>query len=227
MSNKVLVSPIHHLIHNDFTTRAAGINMSVRTENLELLDAVRDFALEHPHPEIERFKASIRAWGETWQEVTPAYLAAADFLSTANATINPRIQALLAVFERHKNRLRWEQSYKKEDGLVSAAMLAGYGFAEIIGQRGPFVSDRIRAGIGIWGPDIVYPRHQHEAEEIYVVLAGAAEFKLGSGVETRQSVGDVVYVESNMPHGFRTTDQSLVVYYLWQAGDLRQQSTFE
>jgi mannose-6-phosphate isomerase-like protein (cupin superfamily) len=201
--------------------------MSVQLEDLELLDAVHDFALEHPHPEIQKFKASMRAWGETWQEVIPAYLAVADILGTAGVSTETPASALVAAFERHKSRLRWEQSYKKEDGLVPDAMLTGYGFTEIIGQRGPFVSDRIRAGISIWGPGIVYPRHQHEAEEIYVVLAGAAEFKVGSGVETRQSVGDVVYVESNMPHGFRTTDQSLVVYYLWQAGDLRQQSRFE
>lgn len=201
--------------------------MGVQIEDLELLDAVRDFALEHPHPEIERFKASMRAWGETWQEVIPAYLAVVDILGTAGVSTETPASTLVAAFERHKSRLRWEQSYKKEDGLVPDAMLAGYGFTEIIGQRGPFVSDRIRAGISIWGPGIVYPRHQHEAEEIYVVLAGAAEFKVGSGVETRQSVGDVVYVESNVSHGFRTTDQSLVVYYLWQAGDLRQQSRFE
>jgi mannose-6-phosphate isomerase-like protein (cupin superfamily) len=201
--------------------------MSVQIKDLELLDAVRDFALDHPHPEIGRFKASMRAWGETWQEVTPTYLAAADILDTAGMSTETPASALVAAFERHKSRLHWEQSYKKEDGLVPDAMLSGYGYAEIIGQRGPFISDRIRAGIAIWGPHIVYPRHQHEAEEIYVVLAGAAEFKLGSGAETRQSAGDVVYVESNMPHGFRTTDQSLVVYYLWQAGDLRQQSKFE
>jgi mannose-6-phosphate isomerase-like protein (cupin superfamily) len=201
--------------------------MSVQIEDLELLNAVRDFTLDHTHPDIERFKSSMRDWGEAWHEVTPAYLAAADFLGPASAATNAQTSALVATFERHKNRLRWEQSYTKEEDLVSDAMLAGYGFAEILGQRGPFVSDRIRAGIGIWGPDIVYPRHQHEAEEVYVVLAGSAAFKLGSGGETRHGVGDVIFVESNTPHGFRTTGQSLVVFYLWQAGDLRQQSRFD
>ena len=201
--------------------------MSVQLDDLELLDAVRNFVLDHSHPDIERFKSSMRNWGKSWQEATPAYLTAADFLSTASATANPQLQALVTSFERHKNRLRWEQSYKKEESLVSDAMLEGYGFAEIIGQRGPFVSEKLRAGIAIWGPDIVYPRHQHEAEEIYVVLAGAARFKIGSGGEIWRGVGDVIFVASNTPHGFRTTDQSLVVYYLWQAGDLRQQSRFE
>jgi mannose-6-phosphate isomerase-like protein (cupin superfamily) len=200
--------------------------MSVQINDLELLDAVRNFALDHPHPEIARFKASMRAWGDTWQAVTPAYLPAADFLRATSVSADPRTEALLTVFERHKKRLRWEQSYKKEEGLVPDAMLAGYGFAEIIGQQGPFVSERIRAGIGIWGPDIVYPGHQHKAEEVYILLTGSAEFTVGAAAEIRQSAGDVVYVESNTPHGFRTTGQSLVVYYLWQAGDLRQQSKF-
>jgi len=200
--------------------------MSVQIDDLELLDAVRNFALDHPHPEIEKFKASMRAWGDTWHSVTPAYLPAADFLGAASASAHPQTQALLAGFERHKNRLRWEQSYKKEEGLVPDAMLDGYGFAEIIGRQGPFVSEHIRAGIAIWGPDIVYPRHRHEAEEVYIVLAGSAEFTVGATGESRHGVGDVIYVESNTPHGFRTTGQSLGVYYLWQAGDLRQQSKF-
>jgi len=28
---------------------------------------MRDFALDHPHPAVGRFKPSIRAWGDTWQ----------------------------------------------------------------------------------------------------------------------------------------------------------------
>ena len=195
-------------------------------EDLELLDAVCSFTLDHPHPDLDRFKTSMLDWGETWQAVTPAYLPAAEYLDAANKPTNPQARTLIDLFERHKNRLRWEQSYRKDEGLVSDAMLDGYGFAEIIGQRGPFVSERIRAGIGIWGPHIDYPRHQHEAEEIYVVLAGCAEFKVGSTRETWRNTGEVVYVESNTPHGFRTNAQGLVVYYLWQSGDLRQQSKF-
>ena len=200
--------------------------MSVQINDLELLDAVCDFALSHPHPAVQEFRDSMQNWGDDWIPIEPAYLPAADFLVEAIANTDQQTRALVETFERHKNRLHWEQSYKKEDDVVPDSMLEGYAFAEIIGKRGPFVSDRIRAGIGIWGPEILYPRHQHQAEEIYIVIAGAAEFKIGAAEEARLGVGDVVYVESNMPHGFRTTDQSLVIYYLWQAGDLRQTSSF-
>ncbi len=200
--------------------------MSVQIDDLELLDAVRDFALAHPHLAVQKFRDSMRNWGDDWITVEPSYLPAADFLSETFANTDQQTRGLVETFERHKNRLRWEQSYRKKDGVVPEAMLEGYAFAETIGMQGPFVSERIRAGIGIWGPEIVYPRHQHQAEEVYIVLAGSAEFKIGEAEESRRSTGDVVYVESNTPHGFRTTDQSLVVYYLWQAGDLRQISNF-
>jgi len=200
--------------------------MSVQIDDLELLDAVRDFALAHPHPAVQKFRDSMQNWGDDWITIEPTHLPAADFLGEAIANTDQQARALAEPFEQHKSRLHWEQSYIKEDEVVPDAMLEGYAFAEIIGQRGPFVSDRIRAGIGIWGPDIVYPRHQHQAEEVYVVLAGAAEFIIGVAEEARCGAGDVVFVESNTPHGFRTTDQSLVVYYLWQAGDLRQTSSF-
>jgi len=200
--------------------------MSVQIDDLELLDAVRDFTLTHPHLAVQKFRDSMRNWGDNWITVEPSYLPAADFLSETFANTDQQTRGLVETFERHKNRLRWEQSYRKEDDVVPEAMLEGYAFAETIGMQGPFVSERIRAGIGIWGPEIVYPRHQHQAEEIYIVLAGSAEFKIGEAEVSRRSTGDVVYVESNTPHGFRTTDQSLVVYYLWQAGDLRQISHF-
>jgi mannose-6-phosphate isomerase-like protein (cupin superfamily) len=201
--------------------------MSVQIDDLELLNTVRDFALAHTHPAVQKFRDSMQNWGDDWITVEPNYLPAADFLGEAIANSDQQTRALVETFERHKSRLHWEQSYKKEDEVVPDAMLEGYAFAEIIGKRGPFVSDQIRAGIGVWGPDILYPRHRHQAEEIYIVVAGAAEFKLGAAEKARRSAGDVVYVESNTPHGFRTTDQNLVVYYLWQAGDLRQTSSFE
>jgi len=200
--------------------------MSVQIKDLELLDVVREFTLAHPHPAVQRFSDSMRDWGDDWIAVEPAHLPAANLLAGAIASTDQHTCPLVETFERHKNHLCWEQSYRKEDDVVPDAMLEGYAFAEIIGKQGPFVSDRIRAGIGIWGPRIVYPRHQHQAEEIYIVLAGAAEFKIGEAKETRYQIGDVVSVESNTWHGFRTTDQILVVYYLWQAGDLRQTSSF-
>jgi len=198
--------------------------MSVAFEDLEFLDAVRDFTLAHPHPEIERFKAAMRDWGDSWSAAEPVYHPAADYLDAAAR--QPDSHELVARFALHKHRLRWEQSYRREDGLVPEAMLDGYAFNEVIGKRGPFVSEAIRCGIGVWGPAIHYPQHHHQAEEIYLVLAGSAEFEIAGAAPVNRGVGDVVYIAPNQVHGFRTSDDLLVVFYLWQAGDLRQTSNF-
>ncbi len=194
-----------------------------------LLDALLSFVAGHNHPELQRFKERMADWGRDWIAVPRRHLPVADTLSMAVSLAPADTQGLLGLFEREKRSRKWEQSYSKADGLVGDAMLSGYGFTEVIGALGPFVSSKVRAGIGIWGPAIDYPPHRRQAEEVYVPLAGAAEFRLGTGkglsVETR-GVGDAVYVPSMLTHGFRTLDQPFVVLYIWQAGALRQKSSF-
>jgi mannose-6-phosphate isomerase-like protein (cupin superfamily) len=200
--------------------------MTVQLQDLELLDAVRRFALDHPDPVVEKFKAAVRDWGDDWIDVERTQLPAADFLDDALARAAPEARGLLEAFLRNRTRLRWEQSYKKEDGVVPDAMLAAYGFTEILGKQGPFVSESIRAGIGVYGPNIQYPLHRHQPEEIYIVLAGSADFMLGQDKGIRKSPGDVVFMKSNTPHGFHTNDEAFVIFYLWQGGDLREISSF-
>ena len=200
--------------------------MSTQPLDRQLLEAVSGFILQHNSPAVARFKPALRDWGDTWQDVGEAYLPAADLLTSSLAHTSTRTHDLLSLFEQYKQRLFWEQTYRRTDGVVSDALLAAYGFAEIIGNRGPFISDRIRCGIGVWGPGIVYPRHQHSAEEVYMLLAGSAEYNVGDTTEKHYGAGDVVFVKSRTSHGFRTTDEALVVCYLWQAGDLREVSTF-
>jgi mannose-6-phosphate isomerase-like protein (cupin superfamily) len=202
------------------------MDLNAQQQDLELLESVRNFTLEHRHPQVDNFKPAMRDWGTQWQATSAAYLPVGDILAKAEKDCDTTSQQLVQTFARYNQRLRWEQSYRKQDGLVPDAMLDAYGFSEIIGLHGPFVSDRIRAGIAIWGAHLDYPQHQHQAEEVYIVLAGSAEFSFDGNTTQTRRAGDVIFVESNRRHGFHTTDESLVILYLWQAGDLRQTSSF-
>ena len=191
-----------------------------------LLEAICSFALQNPDPAIGRFKDSVSNWGNEYRAIEPVRLPAINCLDDAAANAESPARELLELFARHKEHLYWEQSYKKEDGYVPDAMLANYGFAEILGSRGPFVSHRIRSGIGIYGPGVHYPRHWHEAEEIYLPLSGSAQFTI-DGQSAERGPGEVVFVASNTPHGFVVGEErAMVLFYLWQAGDLRQTSNF-
>ena len=201
--------------------------MNAQARDEELLAALLHFTLNHPSPDVARFHDALRNRGDTYEPVTPCMLAAAGLMETSVAGSTGEEKRLLQTFSRHGDHLRWEQSYRKTDGLVLDAMLDAYGFVEVIGARGPFVSERIRAGIGVWGPSIDYPRHHHQAEEVYILLAGSASFRLGDRDESDRYAGDAVYVESNLPHAFSSGTEGLTVCYLWQAGDLRQISSFD
>ncbi|MEQ8651314.1 MAG: dimethylsulfonioproprionate lyase family protein [Kiloniellales bacterium] len=195
-----------------------------------LLEAVLSFVADHSHPNLRRFKKALADWGQDWVAVPPCDLPMVEILSESLPLASTETRVLLDCVLRERHARRWEQSYTKADGLVGDDMLASYGFAEVIGKLGPFLSTKVRAGIGVWGPNIDYPPHRHQAEEIYIPLAGAAAFRLLRGealsVETR-GVGEAVYVPSMLTHGFHTLDQPLVVLYIWQAGDLRETSRFD
>ncbi|MEM7222239.1 MAG: dimethylsulfonioproprionate lyase family protein [Pseudomonadota bacterium] len=202
---------------------------SLKESDTRLRDAILAFVAAHPDPAVGRFKAALADWGEDWRAAAPHHLPAADTLGQTLALSAPETRDLLALFVQERASRKWEQSYTRVDGVVGEDMLAGYGFAEVIGKQGPFVSTRVRAGIGVWGPQITYPAHRHQAEEVYVVLAGSAVFSLGEGERAssaRQRAGTAVHVSPLLTHGFRTEDEPLAVFYLWQAGDLREKSSF-
>lgn len=205
------------------------ISVSNEAADRRLLDAIQSFVVDHADPAIQRFKDGVAHWGEEWIAVPPRHLPVADVLASTLALAVEATRDLMILFEREKTTRQWEQSYNKADGAVGEDMLAGYGFAEVIGRHGPFVSTRVRAGIGVWGPGIHYPPHRHEAEEVYLLLAGQAEFRMGAVEDAKSAVrraGEVVYVPSMQTHGFLTKAEPLVVFYIWQAGDLREKSSF-
>jgi len=200
--------------------------MNNEKKDQQLFTSISQFVRTYDSCLIEPFLGELKNWGDTWQPVQTSHLPAAEYLDGALVNTNGQTASLVSEFGANREHLRWEQSYKSTDNAVGEDMLAGYGFAEIVGQEGPLVSHNLRTGIGVWGPNIVYPVHQHKAEEIYIVLAGSAEFSIGEDSATRYGPGDLVHVAPMTPHGFQTDQEILVVLYLWRAGDLREKSTF-
>ena len=105
-------------------------------------------------------------------------------------------------------------------------MLANYGYAEVIGMQGPFCSHKVRAGIAVYGSWIDYPSHRHQAEEIYVVLAGGARFRIEGSEPVTRRAGEVIYHAPLVSHGLHTGEEPLVIFYLWHGGDLREKPSF-
>ena len=197
-----------------------------RESDRRLLEAILDFVVTHPDPNVQRFADAAANWGDTWRGVAPVHLRACATLEQAAALTGPGTVELLDAFVRARRSLRWEQCYTAADDAVGDDLLSNYGYAEIIGKQGPFVSSRIRAGIAAYGPHLNYPLHRHRAEEIYAILAGSAVCALGDDEPARRKPGDVLYHAPHVAHGLRTTGEPLVIAYLWQNGDLREKPGF-
>ena len=193
----------------------------------ELLALLTGYVRDHRESAVRGFASALSENIPQWRPVEATRLPACSHLeSMVNRQPDTPELRVLEGFARQMDRLHWEQSYKASDGLVGADMLSDYGFAEIAGARGPCISTAVRSGIGLWGPGILYPRHWHEAREVYAVLAGSAEFEVCDGGYRRVGPGEAVVVESNQPHSLRTVDEPVIVLYVWCHGEMRQISRF-
>ena len=193
-----------------------------------LLDATLAYVEDHTDTKFDAFRSDVANWGERWIGVAPAHLRASDLLADTLALAAPGTaeQALMSLYVEERASRYWDQSYSAADTAVGADMLAGYGYTEIVGKRGPFLSERIRAGVSVFAAGVDYPEHRHRAEELYVVLAGSGTFHLDGRPPERQTAGAVIHVASGLVHGITMDTDPLAVLCLWRGGDLREKSTF-
>jgi hypothetical protein len=77
------------------------------------------------------------------------------------------------------------------------------------------------------GPATHYPRHRHEAEEIYMPLAGTAAWQQGDGDWRDQLPGTVIHHQPFEPHAMRTHAEPLLALYLWRGAGLAQKARLD
>lgn len=127
----------------------------------------------------------------------------------------------LAAFVRSAPRLEWRQTYGTAE--VGEEFLANYAFSELLGPRGPRAgraAPGIACGLLLLGAHTLYPPHHHTAQEIYIPLAGAADWRRSAGPWTRRCPGEVIHHRSEEPHAMRTQADPLLALYLWYGEQL-------
>jgi hypothetical protein len=132
---------------------------------------------------------------------------------------------LVAAVCRAAPSLAWRQTYTAKD--LDGAFLDNYGWSEILGLRGPLACERIACGFLLLGPSTHYPRHRHEAEEIYVPLRGTAAWQQGDAVWRDRPPGTAIHHASGEPHAMRTGQSPLFALYLWRSANLAQKARLD
>ena len=72
--------------------------------------------------------------------------------------------------ERASAQLTWDYGYER----VPQHLAQKYAYCEVLGPRGPILSDRLTLGFVLFAPRTTYPQHSHQdIEESYISVAGA------------------------------------------------------
>lgn len=169
----------------------------------------------------------LRDWPKALVErrVTPGSLPVVASLHGLSRYAAPQTRALVDAIAALAGELDWRQTYSEAD--FGARFLDNYGFSEWIGERGAFISDAIACGVLLLGPDTEYPAHSHEAEELYLPLAGRAWWRAGESDWRLRPPGRWIHHPPWKIHAMRTEREPVLAAYLWRAGDLSAKSRIE
>ena len=117
----------------------------------------------------------------------------------------------------------WRGTYR--DTAIGEALHAHFGTFEVLGRDTALQTNTMRGFMIYQRPGYHYPLHHHPAEELYLVIAGAAQFEV-EGAPSRWLIpGQTAYHASNLPHALTTKDQPILAYVLWR-GDITTKPVF-
>jgi mannose-6-phosphate isomerase-like protein (cupin superfamily) len=121
--------------------------------------------------------------------------------------------ALISAVRAVLPAMRWTTAYEKagETAAMADLMVA----AQAAGGRGPWRLDDISFGLFLIAPGAFYPRHWHEAKEIYFILAGEIEIALNDNPALLCRPGSLVRTPSNAPHTLKAGPRPVLILYHW------------
>jgi hypothetical protein len=192
----------------------------------QLVALTRQLIFSLAEPALQPFLA---AWPQPTEpalrSVRPSPLPVLQWLPSCAAEQHGFAASLSSCLLAAAPALAWRQTYTVAE--LGADFVNGYGYTEIVGTKGPLASAAIACGFLLLGPATLYPRHRHEAEEIYVVLSGHAQWQGGDGLWQQRTPGTIIHHVSEEPHAMRTGDQPLLALYLWRSANLNQKARLE
>ena len=197
--------------------------MSDLTQNIfALIKAIRSFLEELDGTHLNAFPADWPSAKCRTRTIVPHALPVLSWMPAAVMAAGGKEALIVNKLASLANHIAWGQTYSAED--FGVGFLEKYGWTELIGQRGPITSNRIACGFLFLGPQIEYPRHSHEAEEVYVPLTGPTLWQQGHQKWVYRAPGLSIYHAPGVPHAMRTETVPLLALYLWRGANLTEKS---
>lgn len=194
---------------------------AVETLALDARRLVRSLSL----PSVTPFLADWPEAQAATREVAGSSLPVLRWLPTIAGDERGFATSLIADLCRAACSLEWRQTYASHE--ISTDFLQNYGWTELMGRRAPIDASRVACGFLLLGPSTLYPRHGHEAEEVYLPLSGTARWQQGDAVWREKPPGTLIHHARNEPHAMHTGAEPLLALYLWRSEQLNQKASLE
>ncbi|MEL7012523.1 MAG: dimethylsulfonioproprionate lyase family protein [Pseudomonadota bacterium] len=149
---------------------------------------------------------------------SPHTLPATDLVKTAPGNTSPVSIHVVRAFQALALYLEWRLTYTADE--VGQHFLDNFGWFELAGPTGHFITHQTRITVGYWGPGLDYPRHQHRAEELYTVLSGSGLFKADGVPDRILGPEDTCLHLSDQPHALITQDSPILTLVFWRGDGL-------
>jgi mannose-6-phosphate isomerase-like protein (cupin superfamily) len=173
-------------------------------------------------PLLDSFLAAWPMAGAERRPIEPSSVPMLRYLPGLASGARPFCFEFAGKLENSSSRLAWRRSYTATQ--VGESFLENYGWAELVGLTGETASEQLACGVLLLGPNTTYPPHRHEAEEVYVPLAGRALWQRGDGLFAAEAESAVIHHAPFEPHAMRTEASPLLALYLWRSQNLAQKS---
>ena len=122
-----------------------------------------------------------------------------------------KIHNLISNLAPHVN---WNNGYSEDQ--TSKEFLDKYGFFELIGPTGHFVTTDMALYVNYLDKNSYYPLHNHEAEELYFIVSGEAKFESESEKPKILKSTDTRFHKSYEAHRITTTNKNILSFVIWK-----------
>lgn len=163
-------------------------------------------------PELAKFCAFPQDLTDT--PVSPYSIPAARLMEHDNILQGAEISRFAKASIAAGPVVHWRETYKDTD--IGQEFLGRFGCYCLIGPNGAYHSKQMLAFVVYMPPGLYYPWHHHPAEEMYLVLAGEAEFRREGEAPQTLGVGQTSFHASDQPHAMETHDQPILAYVIWR-----------
>jgi len=129
------------------------------------------------------------------------------FTSNTN-DITPEAQNLVDCVLSLADHLPWYQ----RPIANNPTFMAGHSNAQIIGPEGLVVRHDLIVGVTLMRPNIDYPDHQHDPEEVYLALS-EGHWRQEDSPWNTPGIGGLIYNPSNVFHGMKSLNTPLIAMW--------------